>query len=209
MDIIFYQNEYKAKEPPPLVIVEEFYDKEELELIWRELNFLTSKDKLLDPSETKSAIREDKTFKKNNRAIFLDVAYNDRRISDILKVNRKIFNEDFMEKLIDINPIFRSLKYSNHDNTLISYYENRGKYEPHADEAILTILTYFFKEPKQFSGGNLLLNDYNLEIEIKNNMVVIFPSALLHEVTEVKMENSNFDGAGRYCMSQFIATLPR
>ena len=35
------------KEPFPHLIIEDFYDEEELELIWEELNFYTKQGKLL------------------------------------------------------------------------------------------------------------------------------------------------------------------
>lgn len=197
---------YFEDKSPPLVIVENFYDENELDLIWRELNFLTSQDKLLEPEETGSATENGKILKRN-KGIFLDVAYGIRKVSDILTINRKLFNMDFCDKLVKINPLFRTLKTSNYDSTLISYYENEGMYNKHTDTSTLTAVTYFFKEPKKFFGGDIIFNDYNIQVRIKNNMLIIFPSCLFHEVTEIKMEKNNFDGFGRYCMTQFISTM--
>jgi hypothetical protein len=58
-----------------------------------------------------------------------------------------------------------------------------------------------------FSGGDLKFLDYDIDIELENNMVVIFPSCYLHQATDVKMDESieKFSGYGRYCMSQFLS----
>lgn len=191
----------------PVLLIENFYDENELKLIWRELNFLTSREKLYDPEDTATAKNPDGTSKKKNKGIFLDAVYSDRNVSDILRINRKIFDIDLMEEFIKVNPIFRAIGTSTQDTTLISYYENEGKYDTHTDIATLTGMTYFFKEPKKFTGGNLIFPDYDLTIEVQNNLFVLFPSCLLHEVSEVKTQEEEFNGMGRYSMSQFITHI--
>ena len=62
---------------------------------------------------------------------------------------------------------------------------------------------WFFKEPKKFTGGNLILKDFDLEIEVKNNMVIYMPSIYVHEVTPIVMDEKD-RGYGRYSMSQFL-----
>lgn len=186
-----------------VVIVENFYTENELNLIWRELDFLADKKKLLPPNQTESAVKDGELLK-SNFGIFLDSVYLARNISDILQINRKIFSEEIANALIKINPIFRTIKTSDSDMTLISYYENGGNYFEHFDLATLTILTYFYREPKKFDGGELLIKDYDLKITPENNMTVIFPGCFYHEVTEVVMSEYEFGKYGRYCMSQFI-----
>jgi hypothetical protein len=191
-----------------LVTIQDFYSEEELKLIWQELEFLTSKGKLLSAENTESAVSPEGNFK-SNVGLFLDNVYLNRNISNILRINRKIFEETVVEKLTDINPIFRALEHSNADHTLISYYENGDSYFEHPDHSVLTILSYFFKEPKKFLGGELVLTDFNLEIIPKNNMVVIFPGAYHHKVNKVSMDSEvTLSGDGRYCMSQFINYRP-
>ena len=74
--------------PFPHLIFHNFYNDEELDLIWEELNFYTKPDKLLDVKEYLGVV--DKT---NAKAIYLDVVYPKkfRKLSNILTVNRKIF----------------------------------------------------------------------------------------------------------------------
>jgi hypothetical protein len=188
-----------------LVIVEDFYSDKELDLIWSELKLLTEGNHFLPPSKTGASTLPNGKYGKNNDGIFLDEFYDRRRNeSKILNVNRKIWDYlNSIMKVMDKDPILRYTLSSNEDSTLISYYTDGHYYTPHIDKSVYTILTYFIKEPKNFTGGNLKLLDYNMEIEVKNNMVIFMPSTYQHEVTPVVMGED--DGcSGRYCMSQFL-----
>ena len=187
---------------PIAVIINDFYSNDELNLIWQELDFLTYKNKLLPAEKTAAAKEMSGEIKKKNSALFLDKVYYMREVSNILSVNRKLFN--LAEELEEKNILFRSLRHCTVDSTLLNYYEDSDYYEPHCDAAVLTALTFFHKEPKQFSGGDLILNDFDITIEIKNNMLVIIPSIYKHQATPVKMKDSNFSGYGRYSMAQFV-----
>ena len=70
--------------PFPHLILHNFYNDEELKLIWEELDFYTKPDKLLDVKEYLGVV--DKT---NSRAIWLDKVFikKYRSLSNILKVN--------------------------------------------------------------------------------------------------------------------------
>jgi Rps23 Pro-64 3,4-dihydroxylase Tpa1-like proline 4-hydroxylase len=186
---------------PVYAIIEDFYSPEELSAIWSELNILLDNDMLLDPNATGSAIDVNKNLIKNNKALWLDAHYIDRETSKILQINRKIFNKQLTDDLVSHNPIFRFLQSCNYDSTMISYYETGHYYKPHVDLAVFTVLTYFFKEPKKFTGGDFKLVDFDITITPKNNMVVIMPSCYLHQATDVIIEEK---GYGRFCMSQFI-----
>lgn len=196
---------YYGNKSASIIVFEDFYSDSDLELIQDELEYLTYTKTFLPPNKSGSAKDEYGEFKKHNKAVFLDEVYPDRHESNILKLNKKIFHKD-MEKIIDVDPIFRGLFSSNKYTTLVSYYENSDYYKPHWDAATITVLNYYFKEPKSFSGGNIKFTQFDIEIEIKNNMTIFMPSAYLHEVTEVKMEKEKL-GYGRYCVSQFISHI--
>ena len=68
------------------MIIENFYNESELELVWEELNFLTKPGKLMDAKDYGGVI--DGT---NAKALVLDDIYENRQISNILTVNRKLF----------------------------------------------------------------------------------------------------------------------
>ena len=210
MDLINFELESGI----PVKIIDNFYTDDELKLIWEELDFFTYSDKLQPPEGTATAQNPDGTSRKQNRSLFLDTVWsNQRNLSNILKVNRKIFENEMA--LIKDSPswFFKNL-LCDRDTTLISYYENTDHYKPHRDAVNVTVLTWFFKEPKRFSGGDLILYsaDENSErrvIEVCNNRVVIFPGSTLHEVSKISIDPMyQNQKLGRYCMSQFLSFTP-
>jgi hypothetical protein len=190
------------KKPFPYLKIRNYYTEEELKLIWRELDFLTDKNKLYPPQKT----GQQKINMKHNHGVFIDEVYCDRSFSNILKVNRKTFSADIFKLYGSLHEMYENIYMINNDSTLLSYYENNGYYKSHNDVASITALQWIFKEPKKFTGGNLIFTKYNETVEIENNMMVMFPSFVKHEVTEVKMDTQycGYKGNGRYCLSQFM-----
>jgi hypothetical protein len=196
----------------PVMIIDRFYDKHAEEKIMQELLFLNNDgNKLKDPPNSGSAWNPDesvpsgKRYLKKNKAHSLDAIYLDRNVSNILVENRKLFSSDVTDELMKAHPIFRYLKFANSDASLVSYYEDQDYYEPHRDDATITAITYFYKSPKMFSGGNLLLEE-SLEIECISNRCVIFPSITLHSVQPIVLnQNNNEKNCGRFAISQFVS----
>ncbi len=191
----------------PYIVIDNFYNEQELGMIWQELEFLCSDCKLESPDKNSSAIDPDTgEVLKNNKFAFLEDVYNNRKFSNILEVNRKLFNH--FGSIVNGHPdwYFNTLE-CNKDVTLISYYENGGYYKPHKDKAHATSLTWLYKEPKKFTGGDLILsfNGQQERIELQNNRMLIIPSFIDHEVIEVKMDNKYCGNhLGRFCITQFI-----
>jgi hypothetical protein len=191
---------HQIKEPFPFLKIVNLYNENELELIWQELNFLTTK--LENPENTGTAKDDEGKALKNNSGLLLDDVYQKRNISNILSINPKLFSPEIINAFSELSFGYQNIKKTNYDRTLISYYENGGYYKPHEDIAIYTAVTWFFKEPKAFVGGDFYFTDYNLKIEIQNNITVLFPSFVKHSVDEVILENKNIIGCGRYSMVQ-------
>ena len=192
------------KEPFHFLYLEDVYTSDELSLIWQELEFLNSNNKLFCPNATGTAIDGSGSILKKNTGLILDQLYTGdyRKFSNILSVNRKIFDINI---LLNKDSWFFSNAQLNFDTTLISYYENSDYYKPHHDNCRITACTWFFKEPKKFRGGDLYFVDYNVKVEVKNNTTVIFPSSIRHAVDEVELPQEHVNkGFGRYCMSQFM-----
>lgn len=203
MKIFHFEN------PFPYIILEDTYSDDELRLIWEELNFICYPHKLKPPQETGSAksSNENKILKRNN-AIWIDTLYEDRNLSNILKINRKLFL-NFEDIILSHSSWFFKHFETNFDTTLISYYEKNDYYEPHKDSSVITCLTWFYKEPKKFEGGDLYFTDYNIEHKIKNNSTLIFPSKIRHAVSTIKMNEENMNKKqGRFCMTQFMHIVP-
>lgn len=193
------------KEPFEYIQIDDTYTEDELRLIFLELDFWSISGNLMPPGETGSA-KENGRLKKQNHGIFLDDAYANRISSNILKLNRKIFKVE-----LDIpSVILNYLRESNCDTTLVSYYENSDHYKPHKDESVLTSLTYLYKQPKVFSGGELTATEYGLVLETVFNRTYVIPSVVEHEVSQVVMNKVDCGkGLGRYCISGFINKIPR
>ena len=192
-------------DPFPYIRVFDFYSEEELKLIWEELEFVLN-DRILNSPENTGSAKNNGVILKQNKGIFLDYLYVDRNTSNILTINRKFFISlsDILSK--SNHWIFKnSLSDVNWDNTLISYYENSDYYKKHYDVSAYTCLTWFFKKPKKFEGGDLFFPDFNLKIEVEDNSLIFFPSIINHEVSEVKMNPEDVGKKlGRVCMTQFM-----
>jgi len=200
---------FHNEDPFPHIYIENTYDEDELEAVWRELLFLCESYKLDPPTETGGAINSQGRMLKKNNCVWLTDVYKNLKYSDIHLVNRKIF--DNVDEIFGKHSswFFKHL-YANFEATLISYYEDSDYYEPHEDRALITGLTWFFREPKMFSGGNLHFPTFDYTIEVKNNTSIFFPSCLTHAVDEIKMNKKDmFNQNGRFCMSQFLSVVPQ
>jgi Rps23 Pro-64 3,4-dihydroxylase Tpa1-like proline 4-hydroxylase len=189
---------YKIVEPFPHLIIEDFYNEDELKLIWRELDFLTSPNKLM-PANLNGSIEA------NHLSIVLDQIYFNRSISDILTINCKALSKEILDTFAELNPLLAHINLVNKNSTKIKYYENYNGYKKHQDSARFTALTYFYKEPKEFEGGDLHFNDFDYTIKLKNNMFVLFVGALWHESLPVSLkQDGHITGNGKYTMTQFL-----
>lgn len=200
------------QEPFPHAIIRNFYNEKELSCIWKELDFYTSPLKLIDATNMGAA--KDKTTNLSlakHRGIHLDEIYrNNRHLSDILTSNRKAFNVEILDALSTLSPLICDIKYVNYDTTKIKYYEHNEDYKSHWDTARFTMVTYLYKEPKAFTGGDLCFEDFNYTIPIENNMMVFFTGCINHTSTKINMTDyidENCSGHGKYTITQFLNVI--
>jgi len=198
-------------EPFPLMVVSNFYNQKELDLIWKELDFYTAPGKLLDAEDYGGVIG-----KTNAKALLLDDIYSDsskndkgknyRNISNILTINRKIFNCGVLDKFSELHGCCSIANQTNHDVTKVRYYHNDEYYDPHTDKSTQFLaFSYFYKEPKKFKGGDLIFPKYDFNIPCDNNTMVVFPGWVEHGVRKVKIKDSDYyDGYGRYAITSFF-----
>ena len=192
------------QKPFPHLILKNFYTQEELRLIWQELDFYTQPGKLFDAKDFGGVV--DRT---NSHAIALDELYYNkklRRISNILQINRKLFNQDLLSGFAKVDDCCGIATMCNDDITKVRYYHDGEYYEPHTDLAFQFLsFSYFYREPKKFTGGEVYFPKYDYEYPCYNNSVIMFPGWVKHGVRAVKIDNSDyFEGKGRYCISSFF-----
>tara|TARA_Y100000385_G_C13084112_1_gene635513 strand:+ start:1927 stop:2595 length:669 start_codon:yes stop_codon:yes gene_type:complete len=196
--------------PFPHIIFKNFYNDEELKLIWEELNFYTKPGKLLNAENYGGVVGYT-----NAKALMLDSIYIDhtesgganyRTLSNILKVNRKIFDSSVTGAFASIHDSCCLATKSNRDTTKVRYYHDGEYYDPHTDKTMMFLaFSYFYKEPKKFSGGELYFPKYDYEISCENNSLIMFPGWVEHGVKKVSIEDSDyFDGYGRYSITSFF-----
>jgi Rps23 Pro-64 3,4-dihydroxylase Tpa1-like proline 4-hydroxylase len=182
---------------PSAIIIEDFFSSWELDQIWHELEAL---DPYMQSADRTGSAHDIDTGKilKQSATLYMYQHYQGRKQeSNIIALSKKIFDRNFVDSIIAIDPIFRSVAMCNKDSLLLSCYQDSNYYRAHADFCAVTALYYFHQEPKTFSGGDLILNDFDVTIPIKNNQLVLIPSVYLHEATAVS-------GSGRYCLAQFL-----
>ena len=209
-------------EPFPHMIIKNFYNEEELELIWEELKFYTKPGKFFDAKDYGGVV--DKT---NSKAIVLDQLYrnyahrssqnvegspNYRSISNILTVTRKIFQSGILDAFSNIHGCCSIAKDSNWDIHKVRYYHNGEYYEPHTDKSMQFLAFYYIhREPKKFTGGEVYFPQYGeYDYACDSNSIIMFPGWVEHGVREVKIEDSDYyDGWGRYAITTFFGNASK
>lgn len=194
--------------PFPHLIIRNTFNEQELNLIWREFEFLNSPLKLARPDMNGSVVdRYTGLPLSNNFSVFLDEIYAKREVSDILRINNKILDPGIAKAFAGLSPLLGHIDMINKYTTMIRYYETGEYYRGHRDSARFTAISYFFKEPKSFTGGDLHFDEFDYTVNIENNMTILFVGSMIHSTTELVMidHQERFSGYGRYAMTQFLS----
>lgn len=110
--------------------------------------------------------------------------------------------------------------------TQLTAHNDGHYYKPHNDNGSpdtasrqLTYVYYFHKQPKPFSGGELLIYDSQIEdgffvqaetfrtVEPRNNSIVFFPSRYVHEVLPIRCPSKAFADS-RFTINGWIRRSP-
>ena len=172
-----------------------------------ELDYLSDDRRLIPPFEDKVGAKKDYKNIKNVGCLYLDEFYSQRHTSSILQITEKLFMDDCY--IINSHPhwFFDTTEINVH-HTHMLYYENTNEYQAHWDSCRITALTYFYRQPKSFTGGDLYFPDFDTKVECRNNRIIIFPSILNHASTPIIMkEKHKNQKLGKYCITQFMDHL--
>ena len=196
------------KDPFPHLTIENFYNDEELELIWEELVFLTKPGKLYDPGYVHGAVHpETGECLTKSRSIQLDISYSDINLSNIITVTQKLFNHGFFNIFYDRFSQHKKILHTNYCYTKVRYYHDGDYYAPHTDiNHDFLAFSYFNRQPRKFTGGELFFPEYcDYEFKCMNNSLILLPSYVTHGVKWVSIEDTDYySGNGRYCISHFF-----
>ena len=192
----------------PYMLIDDFYETQEQNLIWEELDSYKNDFK----EDNKSGgygvaydVKNDRRAARLKRIYLDDIYIAHREDSNILTLYRKILSEEVLEAYRKTTPSWRTFEITNQDCSVISYYENLDKYSEHFDKFMHTVLIWFYREPKKFDGGDLKFNQSNQTIECRHNRMIMFPSYYVHEAKIVNMkEEYQHQGLGRFCMAHFF-----
>jgi hypothetical protein len=192
------------------VVIDNFYTEEQLKEIMLELKWLTKKS-ILKSEESLAPAKDDDTglaLTKKNGVFLENVFFNHNHSALITHTASNSVCDEVRDNLLSKNGLYNIMLYCNKRDHLLSYYENSQFYKFHRDASAFTILSYFYDEPKKFSGGDLLIQSYNSNrvatVDCIHNRVVIIPGASFHQANPIKSDSNTLNGNGRYCLGSFL-----
>lgn len=178
------------------VVIDDLYLPEEVALIKAEIDNLLPH--LEEPRVGDTAFDEDDNPQKKGRGLFIDRYYANRTDSAILRLNRKLFCDEIVNKATELNQFFYTLYRCNTDYTLLNCYAAGGEYKPHADKSALSAVTFFALG--DIAGGDLVFPESGAVVPFKENRAVIFPGCALHAAQKTIAEPGMF----RVSIAQFL-----
>ena len=202
----------------PYLYVDDWYTPEEEKLIWKELDFYTNPFAMYraenEDSPRARLEREESPGQNRNEGWKFPIdnldapfEWRNREVSHILRLKPLKMNS-IKNAIKKMGPLFESYWETNIDYHYISYYEDGDYYKAHKDlmttgeyEHKITTITWFHRIPKAFTGGEFKLNDINVTLESKHNIMLMYPSYYTHEVLPIAMNDKNYSvmgGEGRY-----------
>jgi hypothetical protein len=192
------------------IVIDNFYDEEQLKEINNELAFLTKPSIMSDDKDKlEAAVDIHGNYVTTKSGVWVDSVFKEWKHSALIRCPMENFSKkQTRENIVAYNSLFNLFYHCNVRNHLLSYYENCGYYSKHIDASVFTVLSYFHREPKQYVGGDITLySEGELKkatIESRNNRVIIIPSSTVHEVSKIEMTSKKLSGDGRYCCAIFL-----
>jgi hypothetical protein len=178
------------------VVVDDLYSHEEVVEIKAEVQRLLPHLQRATPRDT--ATDDNGDVKNKGKKLYLDTYYSDRNESDILRINRKLFCKELLDKATELNQFFAALDSCNRDYTLINQYSSDENYASHRDGSVLSAITFFGLG--EFTGGGLEFPEVNVLVPFRENRTVIFAGCTPHAAEKIIAE----PGVSRISMVQFI-----
>jgi len=151
----------------------------------------------------------------DNLYVNTDNEYDRRRLSVLLNsLKEKFVDHRFRDVLLSMPKPFADFNQTNIHETQVSVYDDCCRYRWHVDRfnnmlRHITMVYYFFKEPKGFKGGEVCFTNSPIlegktvekvsrwrrnliKIKPKNNMAVLFDSTVPHCVFPTQCEDPEY-----------------
>jgi len=193
------------KEPFEHFVFKEFFTNQELVDVWRDLNFVENYASIDNSrSKTGTATSNDGKPLANRKGINLNYLFNNNYYRNEIKTylhSRKIYSDERIIKTGTIGPM---LSYTNQDTMLFNFYSSGDFYKPHGDASVFTFLCYLWEKEKDFKGGVLKFNDYNYEFDPTFNSGILFPSCMIHSISEIVSLDKTKNKTKRICVTMLI-----
>lgn len=176
------------KDDMDALIIDNWYSNDELKKVFIEMDYYMNLglDNLIRSEKDKSSARDYNGESKVKSYRF----YVEPNIySALYKYSYKYVFEEFKNMLQNETLFGGYFSNTRSNSIMVNYYENDKYYKSHKDVSVITQLTWIYREPKMFTGGDLILTDMDETIECKNNRTIFFPGHYKHEVMEVKMKD--------------------
>lgn len=208
MDIEYYRT------PVPYIIFRNIFTKIVNKRMLDEI--LSLKEKFVH-SGTGGTTRYNPSMR-TNTVLFLDAIFKIRKESFFLTTISRLFREDkeFREIVCSTaHPINQFMKTNRHETQVSRYGDEGQRYDWHQDRfvnnsRILSMVYYFWKEPKKWTGGDIqftdspiydgkaiesLIEGKNLAtIKPENNMAIVFGGQTAHRVLPTTSPKKFEDG---------------
>jgi hypothetical protein len=164
-----------------MIVLREFFTKEEYSNMWEELTMICQDDFLIDAKSAGGALDSNGNMLRNNRGLPIESMMDDSIIV-------KAFNR------IDV-PL-----QSTH---LINHYMEGHYYGTHQDKSVWTAVTVLHQPVVKYNGGDLVIDNITVKLEPRD--VVLFKGETPHSVTPIHYmtpPTSNMDA--RISVSRFM-----
>jgi SM-20-related protein len=191
-------------EPVPYIRIPDFLSEKENRAV---LDYAVRKEPDYETSQVETGVKDYRQSRVLMRLDDLDVDFNERI--------REIVSDALNHFQIPVPAEFKL-------DTQLSTHNDGGYFLIHSDNAslrtasrVLTYVYYFHRQPIAFKGGQLRLYDSRIEfgrrnlahsfitLEPENNMLLLFPSRVMHEVLPTYCSSGDF-ADGRFTLNGWV-----
>ena len=197
-----------SDKPFEFLVIDNFLNETQKKEVWNELDFITDNNIFnTTPSTSVDGSAVDpitKTVLAQRHSIFLeDFLVNHRKTSKIYQAIKFNFLHNNLHEKFPKSTLIKYLPYTNRDSTLVSFFKNGDYYKTHNDNSVISAILYLI--PKDdFSGGDILFPQFEIEHKPLDNQLIVFPSCIDHEVSVIKSLRENDETYKRISITTFL-----